>query len=107
VYATEDQGLDATAKFLTSSTGHGYENIVNLLKSGRATETEIWSAIAASDWSGTNYGVKGGSTSYNGATININIPNAGNMDPVQLANAIRDVLTAEELKNQAQGGGGH
>jgi hypothetical protein len=103
VFATEDQGLDATATQLAMGKSQGYQNIVSLLQSGRATETELWSAIAGSKWDEARYGAGSGKMNYNNMNVTINIPNAKNMDPVELANAIREVLTAEELKNKAQG----
>jgi len=103
-YETEEEGINAAVTTLQKGKGFGYENILATLKNPRATEEQIWSAIAASDWSGTNYGVAGkkGQTSFNGATININIPNAANMDPKQLAAAIYAVLDDQAQVDQAR-----
>jgi len=109
VYATEAQGLDATAKLLKQGKSQGYQKIVSLLQSGKATEDELWSAISGSKWDEGRYGA-GGKMSYNGATININIPNAANMDPTQLASAIKKVLDDQGQVDQARdttGSGGH
>lgn len=105
-YETEEEGIAAASTTLLKGKGHGYENIVAALKNSRSTEEQIWSAIAASDWSGTNYGVAGkkGQTSFNGATININIPNAANMDPKQLASEIYKVLNDQSQVDQARDG---
>jgi hypothetical protein len=109
-FDTEQQGIDAAVKTL-SFKNHGYEDIVSRLKNKDTNEASVWSAIAASDWSGSNYHVQKGFTNYNGATININIPNAANMDPKQLAAAIYEALDDQGQVAHAMdshtGGGGH
>lgn len=109
VYSSESAGIDATAMALTSTPNQGYEQIVNLLKSGRASENNIWSAISGSNWNGDNHYGASGRMFYNGAPININISNAANMDPVALARAIQDALDEAAIKAAAtgSGGGGH
>jgi hypothetical protein len=110
-YATEEEGIQAAVTTLQkgSGKGYGYENILAKLKDPNATEEQIWSAISASSWSGSNYNAgtgKGRFTNMAGATININIPNAANMDPKQLADAIYAVINDQEQIDQARGGGG-
>jgi len=91
VYATEAQGIAATAKQLKIGQSQGYQTIVGMLQSGRATEEELWSAIAGSKWDENRYGAAG-TMRYNGATFNINISGAENMDPTSLANAIKNAI---------------
>jgi hypothetical protein len=110
-YATEEEGINAAATTLIkgSGKGYGYENILAALKNPRSTEEQIFSAIAASDWSGSNYNAgtgKGRFTNMAGATININIPNAANMDPKQLAAAIYAVINDQDQIDQARDTGG-
>lgn len=101
VYGTEDDGLTATAKLLKQGKSQGYQTIVNMLKGGNATEEELWAAISGSKWSQDRYGA-GSKMTYNGATININIPNASNMDPAQLAAAIKAVLDDQVQNDEAR-----
>jgi hypothetical protein len=91
VYATEAQGIVATAKQLKIGQSQGYQTIVSMLQSGKATEEELWSAIAGSKWDEHRYGAAG-TMRYNGATFNINISGAENMDPTSLANAIKNAI---------------
>jgi hypothetical protein len=105
VYGTEADGLTATAKLLKQGKSQGYQTIVNMFKSGKATEEELWSAISGSKWSEDRYGA-GSKMTYNGATININIPNASNMDPKQLAAAIKAALDEQAEVDQARGTSG-
>lgn len=105
-YATEDEGIEAAATTLLNGEGFGYNHILKQLRSN-GTEEQIYSAIAASDWSGkkSHYGAATGTgnfTNMAGATININIPNASNMDAKQLAEAIYDVINAQEQVDQAR-----
>jgi hypothetical protein len=91
VYATEEAGIAATAKQLKIGQSQGYQTIVSMLQTGRATEEELWAAIAGSKWSEDRYGA-GSSMRYNGATFNINISGAENMDPASLASAIKNAI---------------
>jgi len=110
-YATAEQGIEATAQTLTGnqSSARGYDQIVNLMKSG-ASQAEILSAISASSWAGSG-GYKNGLT---GITPNITVPNNttnnstnvtinvnGAKDPNAIGNEIARIISEQAIKNKA------
>jgi len=102
VYATEQAGLDAAVATLTNVKGHGYENIVKFLKAGTASEAATFAQIVGSDWAAGNYGAAKGRVSFNGTTVNINLPTGSADDPQAIARAVFEALTDENLVQQAQ-----
>jgi len=104
VYATEDAGIADIAKQLLIGKSQGYTDIVKALSNPNASEDSIWSTIAGSQWSGSRYGSSDPrGMKYNGATFNINIPNAQNMDPKALSAAILDAIDKKAIQDAASG----
>ena len=101
VYATEEEGIDAAAKTLTTVKGHGYEKIVDFLKHGKASEAAIFSRIVGSDWAAGNYGADKGRVSFNGTTVNIQLPPGSANDPDAIAKAVFQALSDNSLVQQA------